>query len=520
MQKHSPSPPAVVVGIDGSRSAVDAALWAVPEAVSRDIPLRLLYAIDPACSGADRRDPPRDLAAAEIAVRQAFMAVESTDEPVKIEVEILQDRPIQALLETSKWGAMLCVGAMGFKHCAQGRIGSTAAALASSAHSPVAVVRGHDPLRAKQQWVVAEVDESAVSDGVLRRALEEAQLRGAPLRVLTTWQSRFTDIHDGNAVANGNRLARAQLDRRLAQWKKGYPDLDVRAVAVPGNTLNFLTKNADSIQLLVVGHESGPRRHRARRSSRLRSATKRGLFCVDLRTAERIVSGTSTVSATSTEGLRVVKVFLVDDHEVVRRGLIDLLSADAELDVVGEAGSVAQALARIPALQPDVAVLDVRLPDGNGIELCRELLSRLPNLRCLMLTSFTSDEAMLDAILAGASGYVVKDIKGMELAQAIKEVGAGRSLLDNRAAAALMAKLRGAAEHSDPLSGLSDQERILLDLLGEGLTNKQIAARMFLAEKTVKNYVSRLLAKLGMERRTQAAVFISKLDQSHHQPDE
>ena len=138
---------------------------------------------------------------------------------------------------------------------------------------------------------------------------------------------------------------------------------------------------------------------------------------------------------------------------------------------------MAQALARIPALQPDVAVLDVRLPDGNGIELCRDLLSRLPNLRCLMLTSFTSDEAMLDAILAGASGYVVKDIKGMELAQAIKDVGAGRSLLDNRAAAALMAKLRGAAEHSDPLSGLSDQERVLLDLLGEGLTNKQIAAQ-------------------------------------------
>ncbi len=173
----------------------------------------------------------------------------------------------------------------------------------------------------------------------------------------------------------------------------------------------------------------------------------------------------------------MVKVFLVDDHEVVRRGLIDLLSADPELEVIGEAGSVAQALARIPALQPDVAVLDVRLPDGNGIELCRDLLSRLPDLRCLMLTSFTSDEAMLDAILAGASGYVVKDIKGMELAQAIKEVGAGRSLLDNRAAAALMAKLRGAAEKSDPLAGLSDQERVLLDLLGEGLTNKQIAAQ-------------------------------------------
>ncbi|MCK0175471.1 MULTISPECIES: response regulator transcription factor [Mycobacteriaceae] len=208
----------------------------------------------------------------------------------------------------------------------------------------------------------------------------------------------------------------------------------------------------------------------------------------------------------------MVTVFLVDDHEVVRRGLIDLLSGDPELDVIGEAGSVSEALARIPALQPQVAVLDVRLPDGNGIELCRELLSRLPDLRCLMLTSFTSDEAMLDAILAGASGYVVKDIKGMELAKAIKDVGAGRSLLDNRAAAALMAKLRG-AERADPLSGLSDQERVLLGLLGEGLTNKQIAARMFLAEKTIKNYVSRLLAKLGMERRTQAAVFVSKLNQ-------
>ena len=201
----------------------------------------------------------------------------------------------------------------------------------------------------------------------------------------------------------------------------------------------------------------------------------------------------------------MVKVFLVDDHEVVRRGLVDLLSADDDLEVIGEAGSVAQAMARIPALHPD----------GNGIELCRDLLSRMPDLHCLMLTSFTSDEAMLDAILAGASGYVVKDIKGMELAQAIKDVGAGRSLLDNRAAAALMAKLRGAAERSDPLSGLSEQERVLLDLLGESLTNKQIAARMFLAEKTVKNYVSRLLAKLGMERRTQAAVFVSKLDRQH-----
>lgn len=207
----------------------------------------------------------------------------------------------------------------------------------------------------------------------------------------------------------------------------------------------------------------------------------------------------------------MVRVFLVDDHEVVRRGLIDLLGADPDLDVVGEAGSVAEALARIGAANPDVAVLDVRLPDGNGIELCRDLLSRMPDLRCLILTSYTSDEAMLDAILAGASGYVVKDIKGMELARAVKEVGAGRSLLDNRAAAALMAKLRGGAEREDPLSGLTDQERKLLALLSEGLTNKQIADRMFLPEKTVKNYVSRLLSKLGMERRTQAAVFATEL---------
>ncbi|MDP4961348.1 MAG: response regulator transcription factor [Mycobacterium sp.] len=215
----------------------------------------------------------------------------------------------------------------------------------------------------------------------------------------------------------------------------------------------------------------------------------------------------------------MVTVFLVDDHEVVRRGLIDLLGSDPDLEVIGEAGTAAQAMAQIPALRPDVAVLDVRLPDGNGIELCRDLLSAMPDLRCLMLTSFTSDEAMLDAILAGASGYVVKDIKGMELARAIKEVGAGRSLLDNRAAAALMSKLRGAAERTDPLSGLTDQEKVLLNLLGEGLTNKQIAARMFLAEKTVKNYVSRLLAKLGMERRTQAAVFVSKLGQQRRRDD-
>ncbi|PXX71410.1 LuxR family two component transcriptional regulator [Nocardia tenerifensis] len=209
----------------------------------------------------------------------------------------------------------------------------------------------------------------------------------------------------------------------------------------------------------------------------------------------------------------MITVFLVDDHEIVRRGVSDLIDLEPDLEVIGEADSVSQAMARIPALRPQVVVLDVRLPDGNGIELCRELLSAHPELRCLILTSFTDEQAMLNAILAGASGYVVKDIKSLELIEAIRAVGAGKSLLDSRAAAALMAKLRSEAEaKSGPLATLTDQERTLLALLGEGLTNRQIAARMFLAEKTVKNYVSRLLTKLGVERRTQAAVIASKLN--------
>ncbi|SNS56975.1 response regulator transcription factor [Rhodococcoides kyotonense] len=209
----------------------------------------------------------------------------------------------------------------------------------------------------------------------------------------------------------------------------------------------------------------------------------------------------------------MITVFLVDDHEIVRRGLIDLIDSDPELTVTGEAGSMSNALARIPALRPDVAVLDVQLPDGNGVELCRELMSMMPDLHCLILTSFTEDQAMLDAILAGAKGYIVKDIKGMELTSAIKDIGNGKSLLDNRAAAVLMEKLRSNNDARGPLAELTDRERTLLTLLGEGLTNRQIAERMFLAEKTVKNYVSRLLAKLGMERRTQAAVYASKLNE-------
>jgi len=213
--------------------------------------------------------------------------------------------------------------------------------------------------------------------------------------------------------------------------------------------------------------------------------------------------------------VRVITVFLVDDHEVVRRGVADLLEEAENLTVIGQASSVSQALARIPALRPDIAVLDVRLPDGNGVELCRELRSALPDLNCLMLTSYTDEQAMMDAILAGAGGYVIKDIKGMQLVDAVRQVGSGRSLLDNRAAAALMTKLRTSMDQPGPLSGLTAQERTLLDLIGEGLTNRQIAERMFLAEKTVKNYVSRLLAKLGMQRRTQAAVLVTELREQH-----
>ena len=211
----------------------------------------------------------------------------------------------------------------------------------------------------------------------------------------------------------------------------------------------------------------------------------------------------------------MLKVFLVDDHEVVRRGLVDLIEEESDLTVVGQAATVSEALARIPAARPDVAVLDMRLPDGNGIELCRELRSEWPDLACLILTSYTEEQAMTDAILAGASGYVIKDIRGLELISAIRTVGSGRSLLDGRAATALLNRLRSEADKPNPTADLTQQERTVLDLIGEGLTNRQIAERMFLAEKTIKNYVSRLLAKLGLERRTQAAVLATQLRHDH-----
>ena len=206
----------------------------------------------------------------------------------------------------------------------------------------------------------------------------------------------------------------------------------------------------------------------------------------------------------------MVKVFLVDDHEVVRRGVADLLEQEDDLTVVGEAGTVAEALIRLPAARPDIAVLDMRLPDGNGVELCRELRSMMPTLNCLMLTSFSDEQAMVDAILAGAGGYVIKDIKGMDLVSAVRTVGSGGSLLTSSAARAVRDRL-GRAEKIGPLGTLTSQERVVLKLIGEGLTNRQIAGRMFLAEKTVKNYVSGVLAKLGLARRTQVAVLSTEI---------
>ncbi|KNE79757.1 MULTISPECIES: response regulator [Streptomyces] len=220
-------------------------------------------------------------------------------------------------------------------------------------------------------------------------------------------------------------------------------------------------------------------------------------------------------------GDRPVKVFLLDDHEVVRRGVHDLLDAEPDLTVIGEAGTVEQALVRVPALRPDVAVLDVRLPDGNGVSLCRELRSRMPDLACLMLTSFDDEEALLDAIMAGAAGYVLKQISGTDLVAAVRTVASGQSMLDASATTRLMARLRSDEEKEpepDALPGLTAREREILTLIGEGLTNRQIGQRLYLAEKTVKNHISRLLAKLGVERRVQAAIIATQAEAREPHP--
>ncbi|MGH8889600.1 MAG: response regulator [Acidothermaceae bacterium] len=214
----------------------------------------------------------------------------------------------------------------------------------------------------------------------------------------------------------------------------------------------------------------------------------------------------------------MISVFLLDDHEVVRRGVRDMLETTADIVVIGEAATASEALSAVPELRPDVAVLDVRLPDGDGITVCRELRSRVPDVACLMLTSFTDDEALFDAIMAGASGYVLKQIRGADLVTAIKTVAAGHSMIDAGVTAQVMERLREGNRESDRLRSLTEQERRILDLIGEGLTNRQIGERLYLAEKTVKNYVSNLLSKLGMQRRTQAAVLASKLKTDGESP--
>jgi two-component system response regulator DevR len=216
-----------------------------------------------------------------------------------------------------------------------------------------------------------------------------------------------------------------------------------------------------------------------------------------------------------------VRVFLLDDHEVVRRGLTDLLEADDDLEVVGEAGTAEEALTRLPAVRPDVAVLDVRLPDGNGIEVCREIRSRHPEIACLMLTSFADDEAMFAAIMAGAAGFLLKQVRGTELVDGVRRAARGESLLDPATTARVLDRIRTHTDEPDELSQLTAQERVLLDHIAEGLTNRQIGEQMHLAEKTIKNYVSNLLAKLGMSRRTEAAVYAARIaERRQHPPSE
>ena len=210
------------------------------------------------------------------------------------------------------------------------------------------------------------------------------------------------------------------------------------------------------------------------------------------------------------------KVFLLDDHEVVRRGLRELFDSEEDLTVVGEASTAQEALARVPSTKPDVAVLDVRLPDGDGVEVCRDLRSAMPDLKCLMLTSFADDEALFSAILAGASGYVLKQIRGGDLVSAVRRVAAGESLLDPSLTRQVMERLRGENVEDERLARLTAQERNILELIADGKTNRQIADELYLAEKTVKNYVSNLLSKMGFSRRTEAAVYAARLAERKH----
>ena len=208
----------------------------------------------------------------------------------------------------------------------------------------------------------------------------------------------------------------------------------------------------------------------------------------------------------------MIRVFLLDDHEVVRTGLRELLERDPDIEGVGESGTAGEAQRRIPALRPDVAVLDARLPDGSGIDVCREIRSRDPDIKALILTSYDDDDALFAAIMAGAAGYVLKDIRSRDLVDGVRKVAAGQSLLDPSVTGQVLQRLRSGPAEDPRLAGLTSQEKRILSLIADGLSNRQIAEQMYLAEKTVKNYVSSLLAKLGMERRTQAAVFAARLE--------
>ncbi len=205
----------------------------------------------------------------------------------------------------------------------------------------------------------------------------------------------------------------------------------------------------------------------------------------------------------------MISVLLVDDHEVVRRGLRDLLDGEPDIEVVAEAGGVAEALARAGSARPDVAVVDVRLPDGDGVSLCRSLRALTPAPQCLVLTAFDDEQALVEAIMAGAAGYLLKQVRGQDLVNAVREVAAGRSLLDPVTTSRVLDRMRRSAE-ADELAGLTERERAVLELIGEGLSNREIAERLFLAEKTVKNYVTSVLSKLGMQRRTQAVAWVAR----------
>lgn len=260
MHEIAPPSPAVVVGVDGSRRAISAALWAVDEAVDRDLPLRLVYAIEPRTDG---RDYPgtiaRDFAAAESAVRHASMAVESVDMPVKLEADIVRGKPLDVLIAASRSAAMLCIGALGVDHATGKRLGSATTGMLSRATCPVAIIASDAPRPADDRWVVTEFDGSPDASTVLSHAMDQARLRNAPLRVLTEWHPVVTDLHGKRAAATGGRQAEARLERSLRRYRLLYPDLDIKAVAVQGSATNYLARHADSVQLIVLGHKPAGR---------------------------------------------------------------------------------------------------------------------------------------------------------------------------------------------------------------------------------------------------------------------